>query len=118
LVYKWNNSAVVSNGKNNFHFNPAERLMPGGTLSICVKISILPCMATLVHGSVQDGGPVPAPSRALTGVSPTNIFEDMVDNFFDMKLGSILIIFEDGEQKCHTFPLAARNAFGGKFSFF
>jgi hypothetical protein len=42
----------------------------------------------------------------------------MVDNFFDMKLGSILIIFEDGEQKCHTFPLAARNAFGGKFSFF
>jgi hypothetical protein len=98
-----------------FTSNPAERLMPGGTLSICVKISILPCMATLVHGSVQDGGPVPAPSRALTGESPTNIFEDMVDNFFEMKLGSILIIFEDGDQKCHAFPLAARHAFWWKF---
>jgi hypothetical protein len=89
----------------------AERLMPGGTLTIYVEIKILPSWATVVHGSLQNVDPV-QPAQALT---PKNTFEDMVDNFFDMKLGSILIIFEDGEQKCHTFPLAARNAFWWKF---
>jgi hypothetical protein len=80
----------------------AERLMPGGTLTIYIEIKILPSLATVVHGTLQDAAP---PTR----VTPKNVFADMVDSFVDMKLNSILLIFENGEQKCHAFPLAARS---------
>jgi hypothetical protein len=89
----------------------AERLMPGGTLTIYVEIKILPSLATVVHGSLQNVDPAQT-AQALT---PKNIFEDMVDNFVYLKLGSVLIVFQDGEQNCHAFPLAARNVFGEKF---
>ncbi len=91
----------------------AEKLMPGGTLTIYVEIKILPSVATVVHGSLQNVDPA-QPAQALT---PKNIFEDMVDNFVNLKLGSLLIVFQDGEQNCHAFPLAARNVFGGKLKF-
>jgi len=87
----------------------AERLMPDGTLTIYIQIKILPSKATVVHGSLQDAAPV-----SVTG---KNVFADMVDSFVDVKLGSILIIFQDGKQKCHAFPLATRNACGEKLSF-
>jgi hypothetical protein len=103
-------------------FNPSERLMPDGILTIDIEIKILPSVMTVVHGSPQEGGGAQRDcvlchrtSKKNTG---TDFFGDMVDNFVDMKLGSILIIFQDGEQKCHAFPLAARNAFGGNFHSF
>ncbi len=89
----------------------AERLMSGGTLTIYIEIKILPSSATVINGSLQNVDPAqPAPALALK-----NIFEDMVDNFVYLKLGSVLIVFQDGEQNCHAFPLAARNVFGEKF---
>ncbi len=99
-------------------FNPSERLMPDGTLTIDIEIKILPSVLTAVHGSPQDGAGAQRDCvlchRTAKKNTGTDFFGDMVDNFVDMKLGSILIVFEDGEQKCHAFPLAARNAFGGK----
>jgi hypothetical protein len=32
----------------------------------------------------------------------------MLDNFVDIEGSSVLLVFGDGEQRCHTFPLAAR----------
>jgi hypothetical protein len=83
----------------------AERLMPDGTLTMYIEIKILPSWATVIHGSLQNVVPA-QPAQALT---PKNIFEDMVDNFVNLKLGSVLIVFRNGEQNCHAFPLAARS---------
>jgi hypothetical protein len=86
--------------------------MPGGTLTICFEIKIFPSVATVSHRIVQDAIPTnPAPAAfAAAAVAPSrkNFFEGMVDNFVDLKLSSVLIVFKDGEQKCHAFPLAAR----------
>jgi hypothetical protein len=86
--------------------------MPGGTLTICFEIKIFPSVATVSHRIVQgDVVPIPAPAcAAVAAPSRKNFFEGMVDNFVDLKLSSVLIVFKDGEQKCHAFPLAARNA--------
>jgi hypothetical protein len=89
----------------------AERLMPGGTLTIFIQIKILPSWATVIHGSLQNV----VPAQHAQALTPKNIFEDMVDNFVYLKLGSVLIVFQDGEQNCHAFPLAARNVFGENF---
>jgi hypothetical protein len=43
----------------------AERLMPGGTLTIYVEIKILPSAATVVHGSLQNVDPAQT-AQALT----------------------------------------------------
>jgi hypothetical protein len=94
----------------------SERLMPGGTLTICFEIKIFPSVATVTHGSLQSVAP--PPTRAVGASTQKNIFEDMVDNFVNMKLNSVLIVFMDGQQKCHAFPLAARNAFDGKVLIF
>jgi hypothetical protein len=40
--------------------------------------------------------------------SAENLSEVMLDNFVDIEGSSVLLVFEDGEQRCHTFPLAAR----------
>jgi len=97
--------------------------MPGGTLTICFEIKIFPSVATVSHRIVQENvvptNPAPA-ACAPAAVAPSrkNFFEGMVvDNFVDLKLSSVLIVFKDGEQKCHAFPLAARNALWRKISF-
>jgi hypothetical protein len=102
-------------------FNLSERLMPDGTLTIDIEIKILPSVMTAVHESTQDGAGAQRDCvlcHRTAKNTDTDFFGDMVDNFVDMKLGSILIVFQDGEQKCHAFPLAARNAFGGNFHSF
>jgi hypothetical protein len=87
-----------------------DRLMPGGTLTICIEIKIFPSVAAVSHGDLQyHSAPVPLRAAAALATAPTSIFEDMVDDFVDMKLNSVLIVFKDGEQKCHAFPLVARN---------
>jgi hypothetical protein len=92
----------------------SERLMPDGTLTICFEIKIFPSLATVSHRIVQENvvptNPAPAAFPAAVAPSRKNFFEGMVDNFVDLKLSSVLIVFKDGEQKCHAFPLAARNA--------
>jgi hypothetical protein len=89
--------------------------MPDGTLTICFEIKIFPSLATVSHRIVQeDVAPTnPAPAAfpaAAVAPSRKNFFEGMVDNFVDLKLSSVLIVFKDGEQKCHAFPLAARKS--------
>jgi hypothetical protein len=37
-----------------------------------------------------------------------NIYQDMVEQQYVDIAGNVLLVFEDGEQKCHTFPLAVR----------
>jgi len=69
-----------------------DRLLPGGNLTVCVEIKILPA-ATIV-------------SDAMTS---ENLRQTMLDHFVDIGPSSVLLVFEDGEQRCHTFPLAARN---------
>jgi hypothetical protein len=88
--------------------------MVGGTLTLCFEIKTFPSVATVSHRDLQSPAtdPVPAPT------APKNIFGDMVNHFVDMKLSSVLIVFRDGEQKCHTFPLAARKALSGYFFLF
>jgi hypothetical protein len=88
--------------------------MPDGTLTIDIEIKILPSVMTAVHESTQDGAGAQRDCVLCHRTSKntgTDFFGDMVDNFVDIKLGSILIVFQDGEQKCHAFPLIARNAF-------
>jgi hypothetical protein len=96
--------------------------MPDGTLTICFEIKIFPSVATVSHRIVQENvvptNPAPAACpAAVVAPSRKNFFEGMVDNFVDLKLSSVLIVFKDGEQKCHAFPLAARNDLWWKISF-
>jgi hypothetical protein len=94
--------------------------MPDGTLTICFEIRIFPSLATVSHRIVQENvapsNPAPAACAAAAVVAPSrkNFFTGMVDDFVDLKLSSVLIVFKDGEQKCHAFPLAARNALSWK----
>jgi hypothetical protein len=37
-----------------------------------------------------------------------DLCEVMLDNFVDIEGCSVLLVFVDGEQRCHSFPLAAR----------
>jgi hypothetical protein len=37
-----------------------------------------------------------------------NIYQDMVEQQYVNIGGNVLLVFEDGQQKCHTFPLAVR----------
>jgi len=69
-----------------------DRLLPRGILTVCVEIKILPA-ATIVSDAI--------PSE--------NLRQTMLDHFVDIGPSSVLLVFEDGEQRCHTFPLAARN---------
>jgi hypothetical protein len=33
----------------------------------------------------------------------------MLENFADLSIATVLLVFDDGEVHCHTFPLAARD---------
>ena len=83
----------------------AEVLLPGGTLHAHFKI-FFTCMDKLVTRTKM--------TRQLQqlGQPTENLFSSMADNssFVDLGPGSsVLLVFEDGEQRCHTFPLAARH---------
>jgi hypothetical protein len=86
-----------------------DTLMPGSVLTMYCEIKIFPTVVTVTRCDHQHLAAVPS--------TPKNIFKDMAESFVDMKVNSVLIVFENGEQKCHTFPLAARNSFGGALSF-
>ena len=84
----------------------AEVLLPGGTLHAHFKI-FFTCMDKLVTRTKM--------TRQLQqlGQPTENLFSSMADSSF-VDIGpssSVLLVFEDGEQRCHTFPLAARHGF-------
>jgi hypothetical protein len=84
----------------------ADQLMPGGVLTVCVEIQILPSIKTMSR-SVLTTKPV-SPAQKKKSSNKENIRERMLDNFVDIGPSSVILVFEDGEQRCHTFPLAAR----------
>ena len=78
-----------------------ERLLPGNRFTVCIEVEIL-------HGP------------AFSSISPTALAPEqgasenccltMLDTFVDIGPSSVVLVFEDGELRCHTFPLAARNS--------
>ena len=82
----------------------AEVLLPGGTLHAYFKIFFtgmdkLKSRTKMTRQLQQLGQPT------------ENLFSSMADSSF-VEIGpssSVLLVFEDGEQRCHTFPLAARH---------
>ena len=84
----------------------ADQLMPCGVLTICVEIQILPSIQTMNRSELTTK-PV-SPAQKKTSSNKENIRETMLDNFLDIGPSSVILVFEDGEQRCHTFPLAAR----------
>ena len=78
-----------------------ERLLPGNRFTVCIEVEIL-------HGS------------AFSSISPTALAPEqgdsenccltMLNTFVDIGPSSVVLVFEDGELRCHTFPLAARNS--------
>jgi hypothetical protein len=84
----------------------ADQLMPGGVLTVCVEIQILPSIKTM-NCSELTTKPV-SPAKEKKSSNKENIRERMLDNFVDIGPSSVILVFEDGEQRCHTFPLAAR----------
>jgi hypothetical protein len=74
-----------------------DYLKPDGSLTILVNLRCL------------DWGPDSSPITAASQID--NLFDVMlVDKFVDVGRGSILLVFQDGEQLCHTFPIEARNS--------
>jgi hypothetical protein len=60
--------------------------------------------------SLVESGSILDQSRKLADVSsPEDLHDAMLDRFADFSAASVLLVFEDGEQRCHTFPLAARD---------
>ena len=78
----------------------AEIMLPGGTLNVCFKIFYQSTRTKMTHKLPQLGQPT------------ENLFSSMVDNSSFVDIGpssSVLLVFADGKQRCHTFPLAARH---------
>jgi hypothetical protein len=78
-----------------------EKLLPDGRLIIYIQLTVKLDNSELISTAVQ--------SRPLRKQQQPfeNIYKDMVDQFVDIG-GSVLLVFQDGEQQCHIFPLAAR----------
>jgi hypothetical protein len=90
-------------------------LQPDGSLVIIVKVTCVFVVTPVVfdktgpifdHQQMQEGQQLPGKESLST---------TMLDNFVHLGAASVLLVFQDGEQLCHTFPLAARN---GKQFFF
>jgi hypothetical protein len=66
-------------------------LLPGGHITIFVKVTIS-FWSELEHPREPK----------------ENLFDAMLAKYVDFADASVLLVFADGEQRCHTFPLAAR----------
>jgi hypothetical protein len=76
----------------------ADSLLPDGQLIILVKV-------TIYTKSSLYGESFTEPRLTSQEFNQSNV---MMDNFVDLGADSVLLVFEDGEERCHTFPLAAR----------
>ena len=74
----------------------ADRLLPGGKLTVCAEIAFPPEVWVVS----EEPARMPRPTADISQV--------MLNNFVDIGPSSVLLVFEDGEQRCHTFPLASR----------
>ena len=91
----------------------ADRLLPDGRLHIYVKIRLLASTATMINSEIKIIGSSLSrqlQQQSLEDKSNTeeNISDVMLSTFVDVG-ANVLLVFKDGEQMCHTFPLAARN---------
>ena len=85
----------------------ADRMFPDGTLH--VYFNIRDDQKTGIKSTITKGTQ-PQEEQQL-GQPTENLFSSMADSSF-VDIGpssSVLLVFEDGEQRCHTFPLAARH---------
>ena len=85
----------------------ADRMFPDGTLHFYFKIR--DDLQTSIKSTITKGTQ-PQEEQQL-GQPTENLFSSMADSSF-VDIGpssSVLLVFEDGEQRCHTFPLAARH---------
>ena len=78
-----------------------ERLLPSNRLTLCIEVEIL-------HGPTFSSISPTAPQ--LKHSASENCRLTMLDTFVDIGPSSVVLVFEDGELRCHTFPLASRNS--------
>ena len=77
----------------------ADRLLHRGMLLIYLEIEILLPDTSAINRS-----------SALARCSTADLRHSMLDApFVDLGPSSVLLVFKDGEQRCHTFPLVARD---------
>jgi hypothetical protein len=81
----------------------ADTLLPDGRLTIAAKVSF----ATWDEVVVENGANRIQHHRPQMTQPAGDLFDAMLESFVEIG-GSVLLVFEDGEQRCHTFPLAAR----------
>jgi hypothetical protein len=79
-----------------------EQLLPDGRLIFYAKLTHKSKPTKMIGSIIQ-----PRPLRQQQQ-SRENPYKDMVEQQFVDLGGSALLVFEDGEQQCHSFPLAAR----------
>jgi hypothetical protein len=84
-----------------------EKLLPDGRLIICIQITVNFDRPELISTTASKAKPLQMKHQHNDHQPTENIYKDMLDQFVDVG-GNVLLVFEDGEQQCHTFPLASR----------
>jgi hypothetical protein len=83
-------------------------LHPDGRLVIVAKVTFF----TWTPSVVSENRAIIVARQQLMPEGQAARLQDlgsaMLDNFVDLGAASVLLIFQDGELRCHTFPLAAR----------
>jgi hypothetical protein len=79
-----------------------DQLLPDGRLIIYIQIYSQINSPALVSTAIRQ-----QQQQEQQQPAAENIYKDLVDQFVDIG-GSVLLVFDDGEQQCHTFPLAVR----------
>jgi hypothetical protein len=80
-----------------------DLLQPDGSLAIFCRVELFTWKSVVMF---QSG---PSMDEQHKGLLADNLCTTMLDNFVDLGASSVLLVFQDGQQLCHTFPLAARN---------
>jgi hypothetical protein len=76
----------------------ADILLPDGQLTILVNVTIFTESDLYTETFTEP----------LLKSRKVNHLNAMLDNFVDLGTDSVLLVFEDGEERCNTFPLASR----------
>jgi hypothetical protein len=105
-------------------FKDAESLLPNGRLQLFVKATFHGRSDRIVVNAANSrirpplGGGLKQEQtkealsrrrRSSNRSAAEDLCQMMLDNLVDLGgAASVLLVFEDGEQPCHTFPLASR----------
>jgi hypothetical protein len=79
----------------------ADRLLPEDQLSCHIEIEIL--LKDVDTADVAANWPLATVAQCST----ENLRASMLDDFVDIP-STVQLVFADGQQRCHTFPLVAR----------